>query len=452
MTQLLLKWLQQGPKPQQLISFNHHDIITGEVFCAQVCHYQQLLAAHPAQCILLASHNSATFAVGLCAALLAGKTLVLPANTQAGTLAQLQSHFELILSDETLSSDPHLLLNMEINYPKQAWPQTKQLGQLQLFTSGSSGQAKAISKTLAQLDNEVSTLERTFADKLPQCSVIATVSHQHIYGLLFKILWPLAAGRAFLSEQIEYPENLSYYMALMPHLCLISSPAQLSRLPAALDFQAQQHCPSLIFSSGGPLSFEQAQAVAQCYGQLPTEVFGSTETGGIAYRKQLSPQQTWQPFSDVKVDADDDGALLLQSPYLSDSQQIRCDDKIKLQANGQFLLAGRLDRIVKIEEKRVSLPQMELKLSQHLWVNQAAVVLLNHPKPQLAAIVELSAEGDDILAKKGKLFINNAFKQFLLNEFERVTLPKRWRYPELLPTNSQGKRITQELIELFNHD
>ncbi len=298
-----------------------------------------------------------------------------------------------------------------------------EFGELLLFTSGSSGQPKAVRKRLQQLDAEVSVLEQTFAAHLPHCSVIATVSHQHIYGLLFKILWPLAASRPFLSDLVEYPETLSYYTALFPNLCLISSPAQLSRLPDALEHERQLHTPSLIFSSGGPLSLEAAQGVKRCYGSLPIEVYGSTETGGIGYRRQQSSDTPWQAFAPMELSNDSDGALLLRSPYLEDDGQYRCEDKVRLLGEGQFCLEGRLDRIVKIEEKRLSLVQMETLLNAHPWVTQSHLVLLENPRVQLGAAVELSTAGKAQLEAEGKLSINNALKAHLLSQFERVTLP-----------------------------
>lgn len=322
-----------------------------------------------------------------------------------------------------------------------------------LFTSGSSGEPKAIRKTLEQLDVEVSVLEHTFAEHLPHCSVVSTVSHQHIYGLLFKILWPLAASRPFLSEQIEYPETLSYYTALLPNLCLISSPAQLSRLPKALEHERQLRSPSLVLALAASLSFVAAKGVNQCYGHLPIEIFGSTETGGIAYRRQHEADEPWQVFDRISIDQDpSDGALLLKSPYLADNEWLRCEDKIEPTENGQFRLKGRLDRIVKIEEKRLSLAQMETLMCSHAYVEQAALVVLPQFKSQLGAVVTLSELGKNVLQEQGKLSINNALKAHLLTQFERVTLPRRWRYPDILPLNTQGKRVTTQLVELFDHD
>lgn len=455
MTKLLLNWLTNGPAAQQLISFDHHDIMTGSLFCAHVTHLHNQLSQSDAKRWLLAAQKSDLFAAGLCAALLAGKQVILPANTQRGTLSELNHEFDAIIADKPLcEAGEFVSLKKELSLPAANWPKASTLGELVLFTSGSSGQPKAITKTLAQLDAEVSILEHTFAQHLPHCSVVSTVSHQHIYGLLFKILWPLAASRAFLSEQIDYPETLSYYLAIMPNLCLISSPAQLTRLPDALDNQLQQRTPSLIFSSGGPLNFESAQAVKQCFKQLPIEVFGSTETGGIAYRRQHQALQTWQPFERVNVNADPlDGALMLQSVYLDNPDTwVKCDDKIELVENGQFRLLHRLDRIVKIEEKRLSLAQLEHLLQTHPFVSDAAVTVLEQPRTMLGAAVCLNELGRQTLKDEGKLAINTALKNHLLSQFERITLPKRWRYPKTLPLNSQGKRTSADIAALFIHD
>lgn len=454
MTQLLKSWLSQGPSAQQLISFNHHNIVTGSVFSSQVAHLYQQLVSSIEKRWLLSCESSDMFAVGLCAGLLAGKQIILPANTQAGTLSELTHEFEGVISDLPLCEGKAFLrLDKELNLPTSAWPQLAHWGELVLFTSGSSGKPKKIAKSINQLDAEVSVLEHTFAEHLPHCSVISTVSHQHIYGLLFKILWPLAASRPFLSDLVEYPETLSYYANLFPNLCLISSPAQLSRLPDALDNERQLRAPSLVFSSGGPLNFDAAMAIKHCYGKLPTEVFGSTETGGVGYRQQHSPLEPWQTFAKIEIKRDAaDGALQLRSPYLEDDNWLRCEDKISIVADDQFTLEGRLDRIIKVEEKRLSLVQMESLLESHPYVSKAALLMLEQPRTQLGAAIELSPQGIELLESDGKLALNNQFKQHLLSQFERVTLPRRWRYPEQLPLDPQGKRVHHTMLALFDID
>jgi len=454
MTELLKSWLSKGPSSQQLISFNHHDIVNGAAFTSQVANVHQQLLQSQSQRWLLACESSDLFAVGLCAALLAGKEVVLPSNTQTGTLSEITHEFDGVISEQPLcEGKTFIMLKKDLHETNNVWPTCDHYGKLILFTSGSSGHPKAVCKTLEQLDAEVSILENTFAKHLPHCSVISTVSHQHIYGLLFKILWPLAASRPFLSNIVEYPETLTYYTSLFPNLCLISSPAQLSRLPESLDNERQLRSPSLVFSSGGPLNFEAAQGIAHCYGRQPIEVFGSTETGGIAYRKQTQQDQPWRVFDSIEIRQDDkDGALLLKSPYLENDEWLRCEDQIALLKPGEFQLQGRLDRVVKIEEKRLSLVQMEALLESHPLVGQAALLVLEQPRTQLGAVIELSQHGKEVLDAEGKLSLNNLLKAHLLTQFERVTLPKRWRYPETVPVNSQGKRSANQLSELFEHD
>ncbi|RTR36988.1 acyl-CoA synthetase [Shewanella canadensis] len=454
MTELLKSWLSKGPSSQQLISFNHHDIVNGAAFTSQVANVHQQLLQSQSQRWLLACESSDLFAVGLCAALLAGKEIILPSNTQTGTLSEITHEFDGVISDQPLcEGKAFIMLKKDLHGTNNVWPKCDNYGKLILFTSGSSGHPKAVCKTLEQLDAEVSILENTFAKHLPHCSVISTVSHQHIYGLLFKILWPLAASRPFLSNIVEYPETLTYYTSLFPNLCLISSPAQLSRLPESLDNERQLRSPSLVFSSGGPLNFEAAKGITHCYGRQPIEVFGSTETGGIAYRRQTQQDQPWRVFDSIEIRQDNkDGALLLKSPYLENDEWLRCEDKITLLKPGEFQLQGRLDRVVKIEEKRLSLVQMEALLESHPLISQAALLVLDQPRTQLGAVIELSQQGKEQLEAEGKLSLNNLFKAHLLTQFERVTLPRRWRYPEIVPVNSQGKRLANQLSELFEHD
>lgn len=89
------------------------------------------------------------------------------------------------------------------------WPSTPGPAEppLVLFTSGSTGAPQPIGKTFRQLDAEIAALEATFGGRLGNAGIRGTVSHQHIYGLLFRVLWPLATGRAFDAPRIDFPAN-----------------------------------------------------------------------------------------------------------------------------------------------------------------------------------------------------------------------------------------------------
>ena len=88
---------------------------------------------------------------------------------------------------------------------------------------------KPVAKQLLQLQLEIATLEKQWGKQLAHAAALATVSHQHIYGLLFRLLWPLSAGRCFHSDCYINPETL-VKGARGAAAYWIASPAHLKRL------------------------------------------------------------------------------------------------------------------------------------------------------------------------------------------------------------------------------
>ncbi len=84
---------------------------------------------------------------------------------------------------------------------------------------------KRIEKTLDQFEQEIETLEATWGLRIGRATILATVSHQHIYGLLFRVLWPLMTGRCFDACLYRYPDQLLTQIQRRPSSVLISSPA-----------------------------------------------------------------------------------------------------------------------------------------------------------------------------------------------------------------------------------
>src|SRR5690606_23529233 len=151
------------------------------------------------------------------------------------------------------------------------------------------------------LDAEVHALEAAFGHELEHnhtAKVYASVSHQHIYGLLFHVLWPLAAGRPIMGERLRYPEEVVAGIAQANSAVLVSSPALLTRLPAHLDWSLMQGRVRAVFSGGGALSSEASAQCRALIGPSPTEVVGSSETGGIAWRR-AHQGPAWTAFSCV---------------------------------------------------------------------------------------------------------------------------------------------------------
>lgn len=392
---------------------------------------------------LLAGDDPLEFVAGLFALLHAGKQAIIPPNTQPGTLAALAGIFEARIDalapggdepDYLPAIDPHAAI-------------------IDLYTSGSTGEHKRVRKTLAQFEAEVAVLESLWGGKLGASAVVATAPHQHIYGLLFRLFWPLGSGRVFDAVTCAHPDALEERLAFFGRAAVISSPAQLARLPELLPLAELDPKPVAVFSSGGPLPAGAARALAAGLGEAPIEVFGSTETGGVAWRQQHGTDgELWTPFPCHTVSRSALGALTLRSPFLSDTAPWEMDDGIELLPDGRFRLLGRLDRVVKIEEKRLSLPQMESRLNAHPWVEAAALVPLSGRRQSVGAVLVLSGEGRERLQIEGRRAVTQALRKHLAGYFDAVLLPRHWRFPDRLPTDERGKLPLAGLVALFAAD
>lgn len=323
---------------------------------------------------------------------------------------------------------------------------------LVVFTSGSTGAPVPIPKRLEQLTGEVAMLEAQFGVLLDGAEVLATVSHQHIYGLLFRVLWPLAAGRALHAERHEFPETLAPALAARPCV-LLASPAHLRRLPGHLDWRSAAAQLRAVFSSGGMLEAEAGRHAAALLGTVPIEVYGSSETGGVAWRRRTDgADEGWTPLPGVAWRADDEGQLSVRSTQAG-AGWTGLADRVGNLGGGRFLLRGRADRVVKIEEKRVSLDAVEAALLDGGLVRAVRVLACpgkDQTRQLLAAFVVPSDAGGAVLEWDGKAALNGRLRAQLAPAFEAVALPRRWRYLDSLPVNAQGKTTAAQLLALLD--
>ncbi|MGG2022011.1 AMP-binding protein [Pseudomonas sp. S8] len=389
------------------------------------------LQARGVQRMALHLEDAADLAIALLGAWRAGVSVLLPADLQAQTRQRWSSEVDLWLSDH--SDDSHLsdLLQPALPGAELDLDQCR----LSLCTSGSSGEPKRIDKTLRQLANEVEALEQLWGADLGEAWIIGSVATQHIYGLLFRVLWPLCAGRPFVRRQLAFPEDLQRASREHPAFAWVGSPALLKRMGDNLDWPALSAV-RRVFSSGGALPADAAQSLQQRLQQWPTEILGSSETGGIAWRQGAS---LWQPFAGVELSQDSDGALLIASPYLPAGHVEHTADAACIAADGRFELLGRLDRIVKLEEKRISLPMLEQALGANDWVAEARLGVVQENRAVLGALLVLSDAGLFALREHGRRSLTEALRKHLSQHCEALALPRRWRLVRQLPLNSQGK-------------
>ncbi|WP_029049629.1 AMP-binding protein [Cupriavidus sp. amp6] len=404
-------------------------------------------AAAPGERWAIHIDSTQEFAAALFGAWHAGKHVVLPGDTRPDTLIALRAHTDGWAGELPLGVQPRQDIDGDVgDWPPLSPDDTG----VTLFTSGSTGAPEAIHKRLAQLDSETAALEAAFGAQLPpNARLLATVSHQHIYGLLFCVLWPLAAGRALPQARLAFLEEVAAACGDAP-VVLVSSPAHLRRMPESLDWSAARAAVCAVFSSGGPLPPEAADDALRHLGQSPIEVLGSSETGGIAWRQRARQQDRWTALPGVAWRLQD-GFLAVRSAHLPTDDWHVCADRALADGEQGFVLAGRADRIAKIEEKRVSLTRIEQTLAASPLVQDARVVLVDlDVGTRVAAAVVLAEAGAAMLTEAGRPALIAAMKGALANTVDLLALPRRWHLTtEALPCNAQGKTTEAMLRDLF---
>ena len=318
--------------------------------------------------------------------------------------------------------------------------------ELYLYTSGSTGKPKAVRHIMKEIEKDNEVVISLWGEEYFKRKLITTVSQHHAYGLYWAICLPFTLGLAFRRKRIEFPSEFEKLTDVS--YVLVSTPAFLKRTVEVLDKLNMKDI--FISVSGGAVSEELAVQTEKLFGFCPMEGYGSTETSGVAYRQQSRDGLVWTPYDCVKLWVGEDGCLNVISPFIKDPAGVATADLVEIFEDGRFLLKGRSDSIVKIEEKRISMTEVENRLLESGLVSEVKVVALsNDVRQYLAAAIVLNAKGREQFADAAKFKINSWFHDFLMKYFENVVIPKKWRFVEKLPCDVQGKVHKLEVMEMF---
>ncbi len=376
-----------------------------------------------------------------------GERVVLPADNQPETLANLRATGVALGATPPAHEDdaPTELPSRPPRWSSRSLPDIA----VSLYTSGSSGEPQRLDKRFDQLDAELATQASLWP--LRSQLVVSQVSHQHIYGLLFSILRPLCEASPFAAQTCRYPETLRTWLQSSRtagrRIILVSAPPALSRLPEALDWKPVSAALETIYSSGAPLSKGASDQVHELLGKPVHEVYGSSETGGIAWRIQRHGPD-WIALPGVDVRHDEDNRLWLRSRHLaSPDQWQRQADRIALTEAG-FELLGRADRIVKIGGKRISLTAMDRALATLPGVERARTWTLQRRELRLAAVIQLTPGTMPHDHRHHRAMVKR-LRRGLAAHFETPALPRYWRFVDHWPTNTQGKLSAEIRQRLF---
>ena len=438
-------------RPERAIAYAKGVATSGQVFEDTVARWVRLLSAKKGVRWAVYHHDACEFIAIIFALWQLDRTACIPGDNRPGTVRRLQSMVDGFAGDFAVDSAINPDDHQSQMVPEMTWKIIDvDFAGLEIYTSGSTGEPEAISKTIRQLELEVQSLESNWPDS-PETIVLATVSHQHLYGMTFRLFWPLSTGRAFEREVIEYTEDIFYLALHYESFSLVSSPSHLARMNTSVNWEELKGRCRYILSSAAPLQREDSINVGKLLCVSVREIYGSSETGALAWRIQQDSTQDalWQALPQVQLSVSEDGNLIARAPYLGDEDEFISSDRVKYTPAGQFKLIGRVDRVVKIEGKRVSLDAIEKLILEHDWIKNARALTIQRRRIETAVVVELNDLGDQVRSKEGAKVITGELKNRLKDHFEAVVVPRRWRIVPEMPYNQQGKLPLEALQQLF---
>jgi len=303
------------------------------------------------------------------------------------------------------------------------------------FTSGSTGFPTGAFKSKENIEADMNALIREFGNFRID-KVVATVPFIHIYGFLAALLLPLKLNVDLVFKEHFLPHDL--LESAKPNHLVVTTPLYIKSL-LRLD-ETKDLSETIFISSTGPLPSEIAKEFTDKFNTTLIQLFGSTECGSIAFKKQ--DDTLWSPFYGVETSLNAEGLLHIKSPFISKTLwqegftytggEIQSFDYATIE-NGKFQLIGRSSNIVKIAGKRYSTTQIEDILEAMEGISKALV----HVKHNNA---ELKDEIVIIFLETTQPITLKAIKNRLKQSIGKVNLPIELHIVDKISTTLMGKK------------
>jgi len=396
----------------------------------------------------LCTDDKSLLAAALMASLAGGPRLVLPYAFSRQALIEvletLPSSFLLTDRPGDFPPGPEVItsamLNQDAGIPDASLDPDEPF--LMLFTGGSTGKPKVWPKTPRNLLAEARHLSEKFGISSDDI-FLSTVPPQHIYGLLFSVLIPFMCSARVLPGIYDFPREILREAQDHGASILVSVPVHYRVLKSS---DLRRNAFRMAFSSAGAVDKDDAAYFHEKTGLDITEIYGSTETGGVATRCQSKDGDSWRPLDAVDWKIKNE-RLHVRSEFISPSLPRDAEgffatgDCAVLDGDHRFMLRGRADDIVKIGGKRVDLKDVQAKMKQIPGVGDAVVIALPVGKGrqnELAAVV-----ATDLTALQ--------LRRHIAAVSESYAVPKRMVVVKAIPMTATGKYDRTEIEKILKH-
>ena len=380
-----------------------------------------------------------SFLLVFAAAVLSGRTQLMPATRGEAALAELSADYPdgFCVTDTDVQrwrAAPHAP-----GPERDLVPADAERLVLVGFTSGSTGKSKPHAKRWRALDASArlnSAAIRAALEISPDASasIIGTVPAHHMYGIELTVLLPLFSGMSVHAERPLFPADVARVLSqpARPRV-LVSTPLHLRALAeSGLEFPELD----LIVSATAPLDSALTRIIeAQLRAPL-LEMFGSTETGVIATR-QTAQLEEWRLYDGVTLEPTAESTLV-SAQWFERTQQLQ--DVLELRDLTGFVLRGRNSDLVEVAGKRASLSDITRRLCAVEGVEDAVAF---QPGGAASGVANRVAA---VVVSRGVSARDIANQ--LAAELDAVFIPRPLVLVDRIPRDPVGKVSRAQLLEL----
>ncbi|MDZ7668566.1 MAG: AMP-binding protein [Gammaproteobacteria bacterium] len=372
------------------------------------------------------------FMVAFFAAVLGGRTNLLPATRTPQALDQLARRYPgaLPLDDRLVSGRP-------------ATPDIDRCGDTHIddarpaaiaFTSGSTGEPQPNAKYWGTLRRASRQHAAQLDAGAGTATIVATVPPWHMYGLEWSVLIAAVAPLTVYCGETFYPDDVRRGLAAADgRRILVTTPIHLRAL---LRSGSRYPAVDTIVCATAPLELELAREAEDRLGARLLEIYGCTEAGTLAHRWPTR-DAAWRLFPGFELTVEDERAWL-RGEFLA--EPLALADRIDVRRDGTFDLLGRWGDLVKVGGKRASLADLTARLLAVPGVEDGVMVAPgdDQDSERLCAVVVapgLTAE---------------SVRRRLAEVLEPAFMPRPLRLVSELPRTRTGKLTRQDLQTLLD--
>jgi len=425
--------------PDDVLAWEAASPRSASEFLSDVAGLADALPDVPSVLNLLSSRYE--FLVGFAAAMVRGQVTLLPQSRAFQTLRRIAGEhgdcYALVDRGDAIDGLPCVTLSPRRgrsvrSFEVPHFPIHQEVAVA--FTSGSTGQPMPNRKTWGALVSVARDTGSRFCLETGRGrAVVATVPHQHMFGLEASVMLPIQHGLAMHAGRPLFPEDVRTALAdVAGRSVLVTTPLHLR---ACLMTEVTWPLIEMIVSATAPLPRELAREAEERFQAPVNEIFGFAEAGSVASRRTVSADE-WQLLDAVTV-TEEEAGWAVRADYLS--RPVRFRDRIAVIGQRSFRVLGRTEDQVNIAGHRASLGDLTRKLLEIEGVQDGVFYL---PDPGQGSLARLTA----VVVAPGKT--SEEIRRALRLSIDPVFLPRPLVLVPRLPRNETGKLPREALHRL----